>query len=227
MQPLRLGLLSYLLKAQGEGSCRDIVFVPVGLGYDRVPEDRTLVQHQAEGFRKKGGLYPLLSLVRFMILVVPRMIGLGKPYGKAMVNYGRPLSLSRWLKTTGQSLDPAEPQLRRETVASLGETLTESIESLIPVLPVSLVAQVLLQTPEGISELQLKRDALALAERLREASVTVALDVNEEERALSQAMYLLLKRRQLELASDGRLLPMADAGPLLLYYRNAIPASFR
>ena len=227
MQPLRLGLLSYLLKAQGEGSCRDIVFVPVGLGYDRVPEDRTLVEHQTEGFRKKGGLYPLLSLVRFMILVVPRMIGLGKPYGKAMVNYGRPLSLSRWLKTTGQSLDPAEPQLRRETVASLGETLTESIESLIPVLPVSLVAQVLLQTPGGISELQLKRDALALAERLREASVTVALDVNEEERALSQAMYLLLKRRQLELASDGRLLPMPDAGPLLLYYRNAIPASFR
>ena len=55
----------------------------------------------------------------------------------------------------------------------------------------------------------------------------MALDVNEEERALSQAMYLLLKRRQLELASDGRLLPMADAGPLLLYYRNAIPASFR
>jgi hypothetical protein len=91
----------------------------------------------------------------------------------------------------------------------------------------ALLAQVLLQAEDGVPELQLKRDALALAERLRAASIPVALEANEEERSFSQAMYLLLKRRQIELAGDGRLCVNADARPVLAYYRNAIPAGFR
>jgi glycerol-3-phosphate O-acyltransferase len=227
MQPLRLGLLSYLLKAHGQGNCRDIVFVPVGLGYDRIPEDRTLVEHKEQGFGDKGGLYPLLSLARFLVLIMPRMIGLGKPYGKVVANFGSPLSLSQWLQSRNLLLDATDTQLRRETVGSLGETLAERIEALIPVLPVALLAQVLLRAEEGVPELQLKRDALALAERLRAAAIPVALEANEEERSFSQAMYLLLKRRQIELAGDGRLCVNADARPLLAYYRNAIPQGFR
>ena len=66
-----------------------------------------------------------------------------------------------------------------------------------------------------------------LADRLRAASVPVALEVNEEDRSFSQAMYLLLKRRQIELTGDGRLCVIAEARPLLAYYRNAIPPAFR
>jgi glycerol-3-phosphate O-acyltransferase len=227
MQPLRLGLLNFLLKAHGQGSCEDIVFVPVGLGYDRIPEDRTLVEHQQQGFGEKGGLYPLLSLGRFLVLIMPRMIGLGKPFGKVVANFGSPLSLSQWLQSTGQTLDVSDSRLRRETVSTLGETLAERIRVLIPVLPVALLAQVLLQAEEGIPELQLKRDALVLADRLRAASVPVALEENEEDRSFSQAMYLLLKRRQIELAGDGRLCVNAEARSLLTYYRNAIPADLR
>ena len=227
MQPLRLGLLNYLLKAHGEGSCRDIVFVPVGLGYDRIPEDRTLVEHQGRDFSDKGKLYPLLSLGRFLVLIMPRMIGLGKPYGRVVANFGSPLSLTQWLDATSQSLAVADRQVRRDTVGRLGEALAEQIEALIPVLPVALLAQVLLQAEDGISELQLKRDALALADRLRAALITVALEENEEDRFLSQALYLLLKRHQVELAGDGRLWPSAEARPVLAFYRNAIPPAFR
>ena len=35
-----------------EPSGRDVVFVPVGLGYDRVLEDRILLQAAAEGNRQ-------------------------------------------------------------------------------------------------------------------------------------------------------------------------------
>jgi glycerol-3-phosphate O-acyltransferase len=227
MQPLRLGLLNYLLKAHGQGSCKDIVFVPVGLAYDRIPEDRTLVEHQRQGFGDKGGLYPLLSLGRFLVLIMPRMIGLGKPFGQVVANFGSPLSLSQWLQSTQQTLDVSGSGLRREAVGNLGEALAERIKALIPVLPVALLTQVLLQAEEGIPELQLKRDALVLADRLRAASVPVALEVNEEDRSFSQAMYLLLKRRQIELTGDGRLCVIAEARPLLAYYRNAIPPGFR
>ena len=86
-----------------------------------------------------------------------------------MANFGSPLSLTQWLDATSQSLAVADRQLRRDTVGRLGEALAEQIEALIPVLPVALLAQVLLQAEDGISELQLKRDALALADRLRAA----------------------------------------------------------
>jgi glycerol-3-phosphate O-acyltransferase len=224
MQPLKLGLLNYLLKAHGQGSCRDIVFVPVGLSYDRVPEDRTLVEHQGEGFRSKGRLYPLLSLLRFLVLIMPRMIGLAKPYGKVVANFGSPLSLSQWQAATGQPLNVADAQLRRERIGILGEELAAKIEALIPVLPVALLSHVLLEMGEqGIPELQLKRDALALAERIQQQAVTVVLDKNDEERSLSQGLYLLLKRGQVELGGDGRLRVNATGKPLLEYYRNGIP----
>ena len=91
----------------------------------------------------------------------------------------------------------------------------------------ALLAQVLLQAEQGVPELQLKRDALAVADRLRAAAVPVALEENEEERSFSQAIYMLLKRRQIELTDSGRLCLIEENRPLLSYYRNAIPVKFR
>ncbi len=164
MQELKLGLLNYLLKAHGQGSCKDIVFVPVGLSYDRIPEDKTLIEHSEEGFRDKNRFYAMFSLVRFLVLIMPRMIGLTKPYGKVVANFGSPLSLSEWQQRTGQPLDSVDAGIRRERVGKLGEDLALQIQSLIPVLPVSLLSKgLLLAGEEGIAELQLKRDALVLA----------------------------------------------------------------
>ena len=109
-------------------------------------------------------------------------------------------------------------------IGVLGEELAAKIEALIPVLPVALLSHVLREKCEqGIPELQLKRDALALAERIQQQAVTVVLDKNDEDRSLSQGLYLLLKRGQVELGGDGRWRATATGKPLLEYYRNAIP----
>ncbi len=228
MQPLKLGLLNYVLKAHGQGSCKDIVFVPVGLSYDRIPEDTTLVNLELKRFADKGRLYPLLSLGRFLVLMMPRMMGLGKPYGKVVANFGSPLSLNDWQAATGQSLIIADADRRRESVSNLGDALAQRIAELIPVLPVALLACVILtRGEEGISELRLKRDALALAESLRTESVNVALDVNAEDHLFSQALYMLLKRGLVEVSGDGNIRLLGNARLLLEYYRNAIPAHLR
>jgi len=60
MQPLKLGLLNYLVKALGQGHCNDVVFIPCALNYDKIPEDRTLIAHQQQGFESKGSFYSLL-----------------------------------------------------------------------------------------------------------------------------------------------------------------------
>ena len=130
MQPLKLGLLSYLLKARGQEQCRDIVFVPVGLAYDRIPEDKTLLA---------------------AVLLEARSVSIG--------------------------------------------------------------------------EMQLKQRAMALAETLRGAGALVMLSPGREEREFAEAIYLLLKRRVIELRADG-CLSVTDRGrPLLVYYCNSIPGS--
>ena len=228
MQPLKLGLLSFLLKAQGQGNCKDIVFVPVGLSYDRIPEDKTLIDHQGVGFRNKNGFYVLFSLIQFLVFTMPRMIGLTKPYGKVVANFGRPLSLSEWQGETGNSLDTDDRSVRRERVGALGEELADRIQAVIPVLPVALLAQSLLGAGDaGTPELQLKRDALLQAEILRKENVLVALDTNREERSFTEALYLLQRRNLVDLGGDGRLRPNAHAMALLKYYRNGIPSAYR
>jgi glycerol-3-phosphate O-acyltransferase len=225
MLPLKLGLLSYLLKARGHGTCRDIVFVPVGLSYDRIPEDRTLVAHQQAGFADKGRLYSLWSFLRFAVLIMPRMIGLTRPWGQVVANFGEPLALSQWRDADGRSLDPADDTVWRQQVTTLGERLRGDIQRLIPVLPVALLAEALLAAGEGgIAELPLKQRALQRGAELRAAGVAVELPEDGEDRAFSEALYALLKRRQVELGADERLRVAADGSAVLTYYRNAIPA---
>jgi len=226
MQPLKLGLLSYLLKARGQEQCRDIVFVPVGLAYDRIPEDKTLLAHRDEGFRHKGKWYAILAFLRFMVQVMPRMIGLTRPYGKVVAHFGAPLSLAGWERASGISLADGNPERRRAGINRLGETLRTAIEQLIPILPTCLLAAVLLEARSvSIGEMQLKQRAMALAETLRGAGALVMLSPGREEREFAEAIYLLLKRRVIELRADG-CLSVTDRGrPLLVYYCNSIPGS--
>ena len=97
MQPLQLGLLSYLLKANDAGNCRDIVFIPAALNYDRIPEFKTLIAHEKEGFSDKGRFYSLLSFLKFAATVITYVMPRRhKPFGYACVNFGPPVSLAKW-----------------------------------------------------------------------------------------------------------------------------------
>ena len=155
---------------------------------------------------------------------MPRMIGLGRPFGQAVANFGRPLSLVQWRTERGCLAEGDDPLLRRQHVTRLGEELKARIAALIPVLPISLLAEMLLAAGSGgLAELELKQRALSRATTLRLAAVPVILTPNGEDHAFSQALLLLLRRRAVELGADGRLRITAAGGPLLEYYRNAIP----
>ena len=223
MQPLKLGLLNYLLKAHGEGECRDIVFLPVGLNYDRIPEDKTLLAHQTHGFRGKDRFFASLSFLRFALMMTPRMLGLSKPFGKAAANFGRPVSLSQWQADTGETLDGIDDSLRRARIAHLGDTLCNNIRQLIPILPISLLAHVLLRNEsEEPTELDLKRSALDLAAELHDEGRSIFLHRPTEDTDLTQALHMLLKRRHVELTANGRLRVTARGRAMLEYYRNVI-----
>ncbi len=127
--PARMGLLSYILAAAGAG--RDVLFVPVGLAYDRVLEDRVLVAAgQAKERRFRAGLW---SILRFFLVNFWRKIrGRFRGFGTAAASFGPPVSLNAYRL--------AHPDAPSEALAA---HLMAEIEKAVPVLPVPLVAAAL------------------------------------------------------------------------------------
>ena len=224
IQPLKLGLLNYLVKALDEGSCKDIVFIPCALNYDKIPEDKTLIAHQAEGFESKGALYSLFSFLKFFTTVatyvMPRR---HKPFGYACVNFGKPVSLKTWQQERGVILRDQDKAERRQSITTLGDDLSGRIGDLIPVLPTYLLASVLSHSDDlPISELKLKFRASRLIDDLVAAGVPVFLPNNDGDYALSQGIYVLLRRKIIEPTGDGQFRLVESQRKLLDYYCNTI-----
>ena len=63
--PPKLGLFDYMLRCFDPNASRDLVFVPVGLNYDRVLEDRTQLLDVGEPQLRKEGLRAVVAAVLF------------------------------------------------------------------------------------------------------------------------------------------------------------------
>ncbi len=144
--PAKLGLLSYIVEGWRPDE-RDVVFVPVGLAYDRVLEDRVLVAAAAEGTRKFRNR-PLWVRAMRCASFGAGVLGPDAGFGTAAAGFGAPLSLRAFLAAGG-------------TVEGLGTALMERIAAVVPVLPVPLVAAALGQGAADRAELRARMEALA------------------------------------------------------------------
>lgn len=124
----KLGLLSYIVEGWKPGD-RDVVFVPVGLAYDRVLEDRVLVA-AAQSDRRQFRNRPFWVAGHALRFLWRRMWGRTKGFGTAAASFGGPISLQAHLDAGGN-------------VTGLGQRLMAAIGAVVPVLPVPLVAAAL------------------------------------------------------------------------------------
>ena len=112
---------------------------------------------------------------------------------------------------------------RRESITALGNDLAGQIGDLLPVLPTYLLASVLGNSDDlPISELKLKYRATKLIDDLLEAGVPVFLPNNDGDYALSQGIYVLLRRKIIEPTGDGQFRLVESKRGLLEYYCNTI-----
>jgi glycerol-3-phosphate O-acyltransferase len=156
----KMGLLHYIVSGfEAEG--RDVVFVPVGLAYDRVLEDRLLTEAAQAGGRKFQARPTVIAL--FIARMLWRKIrGRFAGFGVASAGFGAPLSLRDWLGDA--------PNADTE---ALGAELMTRIQRSVPVLPVPLVAAVLCDGPVLRADLPQRIDAM-IAD-LRRANRTMRL----------------------------------------------------
>ena len=200
--PAKMGLLSYIVQGFDPAG-RDVVFVPVGLGYDRVLEDRVLVAAAAEGTRRFR-MQPLRIMIYAMRMLWNRFRGRLKGFGTAAAGFGPPLSLRGFLAAG-------------RTVESLGETLMAEIAAVIPVLPVPLVAAAL---GDGVGSREALRDrVVTLIARLEAAGAVLKLPPQGIEAVLNEGLTPLIARGIVGVD----LVPVAAERPVLRFYAASVP----
>jgi glycerol-3-phosphate O-acyltransferase len=227
MREPRFGVLDYMLRGYHSHGERDLVFVPLGLNYDRVLEDRTQLLAGDVAAPKPGGLRKVLRALRFAgdqtwLLLRSRWHRLGY----ACVNFGTPVSVRAWAASRGIDFEKLPREQRQAEVAALGRHLMHQVGQLIPVLPVPLVATVLLRQRErgnsaGIGELELKSAVAELVRGLEAHNARLYLPRGDWDYAVSAGLRMLTLRHLVD-EKDGLYRARADELPLLHYYANSI-----
>ena len=200
--PAKMGLISYIVDAFDPAG-RDVLFVPVGLAYDRVLEDRVLVEAAADEtrrFRKR----PLRVAWRTLRYLTARLLGRRKDFGTAAAGFGAPVSLRAYLA-------------EGNTVRGLGPRLMAAIAAVVPVLPVPLVARALGDGAASREELRARIEALVA--RLKAAGAVLKLPPQGLDAALEEGLTPLIARGLVTKA----LQPVLSERRLLQFYAAAIP----
>ena len=223
LQPAKLGLLDYMVKAFDPRGERDVVFVPAAVNYDRVLEDRTLLLDLEPAKERPGVGGALARLAAFAggqaALVAGRR---WHRFGYACVNFGVPLSLRDWLAERGVDPRPLSREERFARVAELGAELMRRIGAVVPVVPVSLVATVLLREPgRRFTELELGGEAMELMASLERNGARVYLPRRDVDYAIRVGLRMLRLRRLL-VEEEGLLRVAPGQEPVVAYYARSI-----
>ena len=223
MREPRFGVLDYMLRGYHTHGERDLVFVPLGLNYDRVLEDRTQLLAGDAAAPRSSGLRKALRTLKFLggqlwLLLRSRWHRLGY----ACVNFGTPVSVRAWSAARGIDFESLPREQRQLEVAALGRHLMDQVGQLIPVLPVPLVATVLLQQEgKAIGELELKSAVAELVHGLAAKSARLYLPRGDWDYAVSAGLRMLTLRHLVD-ERDGLFSARTDEVALLRYYANSI-----
>ncbi|MFN0301948.1 MAG: 1-acyl-sn-glycerol-3-phosphate acyltransferase [Burkholderiales bacterium] len=223
MREPRFGVLDYMLRGFHLRGDRDLVFVPVGLNYDRTLEDRTLLLSADPDKRGPGTLGALANTLEFagkQLWLVLR--SRWHRFGYACVNFGTPVSIKHYCESRSLDFTRLDRETRLQEVAGLGRHLMSEIGKLIPVLPVPLVATVLLQrVGNPISELELKSSVALLVQRLEAGGARIYVPRSDWDYAVTAGLRMLTQRHLVEVR-DGLFVASENEIPLLRYYANSI-----
>jgi len=219
----RLGFMDYMLREYHAEFDKDIVFVPVGINYDRVIEDRSLIRKLDKTARKRSGWFVIKTSLTFifkMILLSRKMRW--KRFGYASVNFGPPVSVKQYCADNKIDFSQFEQEERFERVKDLAESLMKEISNVIPILPVALMSEVLLQNKnDWKSELDLKSQAAQRIDILKEEGAPINISSNACEGVLTNALIMLTARGLVDTKEN--LLCRNEASEALLeYYANSI-----
>ncbi|MEQ1506978.1 MAG: 1-acyl-sn-glycerol-3-phosphate acyltransferase [Myxococcota bacterium] len=181
LRKARIGLLDYIVGLRVDHPDQDIAFMPVGLNYDRVLEDRILLRDK-DGKPRRPTIGERLLAIGWGFVWLPRLVVANllrvatrshRKFGYAAITFGEPLLLSQWPGGSGIHALPSEP--RKAALEGLAEELLQRrVGRVVPATPVPIYATALLRDGPADDAAVRRRVREVLAE-LRGRGVNLAL----------------------------------------------------
>ena len=220
----KFGLLSYMLSGYSQTSGRDVVFIPVGINYDRVMEDRILTQKLEQDSTGRDYSLSIKKSLSFMINLIGRRLQ-GKLYknGHACVSFGNPLSLNDWMRINKITLEKSTEKQKSKMIEKLGEQLITEVGNVVPVMPVALVASVFKKAnATQMTELEIKSKVFKLISDYEKKGFHVHIPREDHDYAVSTGLRMLTLRHIIREDDDGMFLANPDEKVIIDYYANSI-----
>ncbi len=164
----RLGILDYMLREFNPETDRDIVFLPVGVNYDRVLEDRTLLRESDPEVKQKSRMQIISTTLQYIShSFALRIRGGWHRFGYAIVNFGPPISVKEYAQKHQINFRNPDKAKRIEEVKRLAQDLMLAVGRVVPVAPVSLISTVFAENPKKhFSDLEIAAQVQELIHRL-------------------------------------------------------------
>ena len=219
----KFGIIDYMVRGYQPDTDRDIVFVPVGINYDRSLEDRSLMRSLDPEADRRSRWFVVKTTGLFIMKSITLMISSRwQKFGYACVNFGAYVSLHDYCSEAGIDFSRMDRQTRFKAVETLSHHLMAAIAAVIPVLPVPLVAAVFQINPQSsftafeveervnrlIADIQARGAPVFISTRSRVQNIVTALN--------------MLKMRRLIIESNGTYTADPEMRNILDYYANSI-----
>ncbi|MFZ1987341.1 MAG: hypothetical protein WAU91_23230, partial [Desulfatitalea sp.] len=224
LRPPKLGLLDYMLRDYEPDTHRDIVFIPVGINYDRTLEDRSLLRKLAPETGKRSWWFVMRTTVAFIIRNLTQMVlQRWHRFGYACVNFGSPISAADYCRHHGVRFGQLPRPERFAAISTLSQTLMAAVAEVVPVLPLSLVSTIFLE------DIRAEWDIPSIDQRFRQLSADLqargapVFEISHSTRTQLVADAVNhLHLRHMVAAVNGRYRAQIEEASLLAYYANAI-----
>jgi glycerol-3-phosphate O-acyltransferase len=218
----KVGFIDYMLRHYDPISDRDVVFVPIGINYDRVLEDENLLNWDKAESRASSWqqLKKLLSFIRLNLFAGSRARW-GR-YGYASVNFGMPVSMRKYCLDNDVGFKHAEKELRIERVKALAASLMEALRYVMPIIPIPILCAVLLKAKtQTLTSIEIISRCDELIDEMITRGAPMKPDEKPRHRTLSNSLELLHSREMVIEADDRYQINPAKEG-LINYYANSI-----
>lgn len=229
LRTAKIGLLDYIICVARDPEFRDrIHLVPVGINYDRVLEDRSLLRELAitEGQRTPAKSAQFYEVARYAWWNGARLVARRwKRYGRAAVIVGEPVALAPWFaeqEAKGEALFDLPRHERLARVQELSDAMMSRIGAIIPVTPVTLAcAAIQSLDSDFIPRAKLIERMGDMRDVLSELNARVIRSEGSIEETFDRAWKMLRMRRMLVQSGEGYAVLPANRG-LISYYANSI-----
>jgi len=219
----RLGFIDYMLRDFDVTRHRDVIFLPVGINYDKVLEDQIQID-AGKGIRVHRSLWKWFNFAGRSVLVyfTRRKDRRRDLFGYASVNFGLPISAKEFAGRLNINFVDLDKDERFNYTAMLVQRVMNGVGYVIPILPVPLIAQAFCHSNRHVmSELQVISAVHDLIDDLIEKGAPINDSETPSRKTMQKSLALMVHHGLLD-TGEGGFRAVSDAQERLQYYANSI-----